>query len=86
MKASKPGAGPFSTISWKASLFFCCGRFRYSLPILQYIHQHPFTAPCSPNRSSNAGHLSGVRGRIVRSSLEFLYRYISVSLFHLSQD
>ena len=33
------------------------------------MHQHPLHAPFLPNKSSNAGHRSGVRGRTVRCAL-----------------
>src|SRR5262245_44689363 len=39
----------------------------------QYMHQQPLLAPHLPNRSSSAGHRSGVSGRIVSFMLPFRF-------------
>jgi hypothetical protein len=39
----------------------------------QYMHQQPLLAPHLPNRSSSAGHRSGVSGRIVSFMPPFLF-------------
>src|SRR5215471_13614522 len=65
-KANKPGGGPCLTIARKARRFLSRGRWWYSLPILQYMHQQPLHAPALPNKSSSAGQRSGISGRMVR--------------------
>ncbi len=80
-KASKPGGGPRFTILRNALRFFSRGRLWYSLPILQYMHQQPLLAPPLPNKSSRAGHRSGVSGRIV-SCIQPLFSFsIGTSVF-----
>ena len=40
----------------KETITFRNSRNQKALPMRQYMHQHPLTAPCSPKRSSSAGH------------------------------